>query len=299
MPILFSIFDKYDSVNCVVLTKTFSGDNGGSLTNAKIWDSIYFKEALIKAVLWRSSNDMPGIFQKDTFLLTDEVATGKEPGIFAYPKFKQYVLRKNLVDYFGYSLVVEIPGYQFSPLYQDFTNSPELILPDNQLTITADLAMFIRWRRLNSSADDMRIDFMIDTYSIGKVIRDTITYSRFGIIPHDNPLPYGQASFSYPQLLGLLNSKFKNNNIDYRQITGITVKITSARGLGASELSNDYLNYFTPDVTNYNPNSLGYSIMASKASTSITGLKIDPSNIAAMNENSEFAKFRIVQWQPD
>ncbi len=295
MPIVYSIFSQKDSVNYVVLTKLFSGDNGGSLTNAKIWDSIYFKNARIKTVLWRHPLESPTDFQRDTILLAEETATGKEPGIFAYPAYKQFVLRKNLADYFGYSLLVEIPGYVLAPLYESFVYTPELNLSSYQLTIRPDLAMFIRWGRVNSSAMDLRIDFMIATHRDSQVFIDTITYSKYGMVQSDNPLPE-QTSFSYKQFLGLLNSKFKNNNIDYRQITDVKVTLTAVRGLGATQLTNDYLNFVMPDNLKYNPNSLVLSIMASKASTCKAGLKIDPSDMEIMNDIPEFAKFKFIKW---
>ena len=35
IPVIYSVFNKYDSVNYIYITKTWSGDNGGTLVTAK------------------------------------------------------------------------------------------------------------------------------------------------------------------------------------------------------------------------------------------------------------------------
>jgi len=51
IPVVYAIFDKYEPVNYIYLTKTFSGDPYGADYNAQIEDSICFENAAISVIV--------------------------------------------------------------------------------------------------------------------------------------------------------------------------------------------------------------------------------------------------------
>ena len=97
-PVVFAVFNKMDSIHEVKLTKSFSGDNGGSMIAASTWDSIYFPEAEISGTFYYESEF--GLFA-DTFKFSKEIRSNREPGIFLNPDYPIYVLKKDISSYFS------------------------------------------------------------------------------------------------------------------------------------------------------------------------------------------------------
>jgi len=93
IPVIYSVFNKFDSVNYLYITKTWSGDNGGSLATAKNPDSIYFKNVTVRMDLIRNFDSVSQQVPDTVQVVPDfEMIHDKKPGYFIYPDCPVFAL---------------------------------------------------------------------------------------------------------------------------------------------------------------------------------------------------------------
>ncbi len=296
-PVVFSVFNKLDSVHEVRLTKSFSGDNGGSLVAAKIWDSIFFPKAEISATFYYDNEF--GIFA-DTFSLIKEIRNDRDPGTFLDPTYPVYVLREDISPYSYFTIDIDIPGYNLPPWGSRLLDKPEIILPvknDKTLDLNQDQTLFIRWVCKSSSLNEFILNFVIDSYKSGLKQVDTLTYKKLNIRSHMS-MPFIQADFNYFQLLSLLNQQYRSNDVDYRSIRTVFFTCLSSTGISNLLLPQDK-NPFAVVTSDYkppDPRTTCVGFVGSRVYLSKLDFKIGSYNIEKMNKDTAFSKFKIVKW---
>ncbi|MCD6333345.1 MAG: hypothetical protein J7L89_08740 [Bacteroidales bacterium] len=83
-PVLYMVVDKFDSLNYLIVTKTFSGDGGGSIVNAKKWDSIYYSgveaECSFDRIVFGDTSG--SVVETKRIIAIESVENDKNPGFF-------------------------------------------------------------------------------------------------------------------------------------------------------------------------------------------------------------------------
>ena len=296
-PVVFAVFNKMDSIHEVILTKSFSGDNGGSLIAASTWDSIYFPEAEISGTFYFENEY--GLFA-DTFKFIKEIRSNREPGIFLNPDYPIYVLKKDISSYFSVLLNIDIPGYNIAPRYTRLLDEPEIILPvrnDYTLEINQDQTLFIRWKSRFSSINEFVLNFVIDTYKNESKQVDTLIYRQLDI-RNNFQVGFIQAEFNYLKLLSLLNQKFKSNDVDYRSIRTVNFSCLSSYHLEGVLLPDETnpMGMIASDYKRLDPLTFCFWFVGSRVTATKSDLKIESYSIQEMNRDTAFSKFKISRW---
>ena len=290
-PIVYSVFNKYDTLNTVYVTRSFSGD-GGALNDSKINDSIYFDNIRVEVLLKKKF-----FGGSDTVQLLRTQSSHKESGFFHNPDVEYFSLNKDISEFDWYQTKVIISGnneYVGSTL---MIEPPELLSPKHDhstISIYKDNPLTLSWYTKNHTWYDIRVDFFIITNSGIETQMDTITYIKSGIIP-DASVDFYRESITTDKLLSLLNSKYSSNNVSTRKIESIesTVFCGDESFLEYMEEYNWRMNhvfFMDFDTTSF------MGIASSKANSTLTNLQLDIKSKRFLAEDPQFQKFKFVVW---
>lgn len=132
IPVVYCLLDPDDSIHYVRVQKTFTGAEN-ALYMAKIPDSIYYSEAIVKLESWENNYKIQTIFLKPT---TEKI---KDKGIFASNKHIIYKTTEKLLGK-KVSLSVDLPDSR-KTVYSmiDLINTPHFTRPR---TLTNQIELF-------------------------------------------------------------------------------------------------------------------------------------------------------------
>jgi hypothetical protein len=294
VPVVYSILNRYDTVNYIYLTKTFSGDPFGADFNAGVYDSIYFKEARIHVQVFETDTSIVGWDPRwiDTIAIL-ETRPVREPGMFYHPDIPVFKLSYDLdsVDYVKMQVI--IPGYDTLQLGTSLCRKPRLVSPGPQGTWIQLLpwqgTMFI-WDAEHFS--DLNVRFVIKTAFQSGSQLDTILYSVREVIQSSR---ISEASLTYNSFLGLLNQHLKvGNDVEYRQIMDISSEIWTS----PSSLSSRVNLEFSPLNNDYSASDFSgikyLGIITSRAKVDLQNIRLDPSTTDYMSRDTALTKFKIL-----
>lgn len=296
-PIIYAIFDNKDIESRIYVAKTFSGDPLGPLINSKISDSIYFKDITIRSELFfrpidGSINQQYSIWK----IANEENVINRQAGVFAYPLGKSYIIRQELKNCFHVQLEILIPSYDTIFLETPIIDSPILDYPqtDNSwISFYRSKLLPIRW--YGNSWNEIQVEFEIETITFDShTINDTLIYHQSHIIyPEDKRKNYFVSYFSFENYLQLLNSQLSFiPDVKYRKIKNINVEVICG--------NNDFKEYMIRigDFHDYSSlityNSKPQSLVTSKSSKKIFGLRLDPESIEELENDSALAKYKFI-----
>jgi hypothetical protein len=294
IPVIYAVINKYDPVNFIYLTRTFSSDPYGADINARIWDSVYFKDITVTAGF---------INNIDTISVTpvSEVRTDKDPGNFAAPSYPVYVLYADISGYNSMALQVNIPGYSVLNFKIRLLNQTKMVFPKRegtQITLLPDQSFVSVWDP-DGSWSDMILRMTIETRTTTGVFMDTLEFAQYAAVRFDpdyDALPVRKASFSYGNFLSLLNSNLScNSDIMWRRIDDISIRIITSPTyfpiLPTSELNLSPYDIIKRDSKK---NIMALGVISSRVSIGINGLKFDYSSVRYMQNDTTLQKFKIV-----
>lgn len=297
IPVCYAIFDCQDSVNNIILTKTFHGDPFGPYYNSKIFDSVYYKNAHVNLTLYY---DYGRVFQiqYDTIRKTalEELEFQKKPGVFTNPLGQKFVLYQNLTDCYQIDALITTSSNDSLILSTRIIKAPIVKYPQFEgsfIELSPTQVFEIKWN--GYSWNEVKIQFVIETTTSSKIIQDTLVFFKKGLNTSDHPyLKIFSTSFPYNAYLALLNSHLKNNaDVSFRMIKDISVEVLC----GVASFR-DYMDIFNEVVDNVltTYHSEPISLFSSKSSSRIAGLKFSQSTIEKMKNDPDLTKFKFKYW---
>ncbi|MDD4645798.1 MAG: hypothetical protein PHY99_07405 [Bacteroidales bacterium] len=292
IPIIYSVFNKYDSVNYLYITKTWSGDNGGSLVTAKNADSLYYKDVKVCMDLIRTPESGTATSDDTLCVIPDlEQIQHKEPGIFMNSGCPVYALHHNLNEVNAVISHISIPGYETIDLSYQLLERPVfefpnrdgatiLVLPDKPLKI-----------RVNGRGDrrELWIYFEIITQTSQGIKSDTVLV--YNLNDFTSQMGYGN-------LTSALNLQLKvDPDVEYRKFGKVRLVIWSGNGkfpYGNYQLvSTSKIDYTVPSSP-WVPALMVYGGVI--VTNQLNDLILDQRTCAAIASDTSLTKFKFVKW---
>lgn len=292
IPVIYSVFNKYDSVNYLYVTKTWSGDNGGTLVTAKNPDSIYFKDVNVYIDLISNSESSIPTKEDTIHVVPDfEYIHNKKPGYFIYPDCPVFALHYHLEDFDGLICHVCIPGYDTIKLQYDLLSKPILYSPNRDgmsITILPDKGLKVRFSE--GGLIEIRLFVEIITKSMDGTFLDTIMFKKFSTV--------SPTTFSYGNLTSALNIQITNRSgIDYRQFGKIRLEIWSGvgsfPGLFLPEVSSAFIDVTLPGSP-WVPKRMVYG--GTIATNHLSNLEFDDQTREVIASDTSMSKFKFIKW---
>ncbi len=298
-PVVYAIFDRADTISHIYLVKSFSGDPQGPLINSRIADSIYYNEVLI-AVEFKYQNtvdDTASPYIRKWEPAFEETVTDRDPGIFIYPYGRRYIIFQDLDSCYHVGLTILTAPFDTIKVSTPVISPPVMDYPQadgSWITMHRTKTLPIRW--FGYEWNELNVEIEIETTTQDShTILDTLVYYKKNIIyPDDLRKMYYVSSFSFESYLALLNSQLKFvPNVKYRRITNVSFEVICGN-MDFKEYMNQFGELIDNVLTTYHsgPNSL----VTSKSSRKITGLRFDPESIEQLEGDSALAKYKFVYW---
>lgn len=297
LPVIYAIFDKSNSISHVYIVKTFSGDPNGPNINSTITDSIYFNDVSIKAefLCERILNDNRTMLYRKWETALEETVLDRKPGIFLYPQGRRYALRNDLDSCYFVRLTIFTPSLDTIKVKTPVISPPVMDYPqsDNSwIKFHRTNVLPIRW--YGYAWNELKVEFEIETTTHDSyTILDTLVYYKNNIIiPNEPKTQYYVSSLSFESYLKLINNQLRFiPNVKFRKIKNISVEVIC----GNSDFRN-YMNHFGEILDNVlsTYHSEPQSIVTSKSSRRITGLRFDPESIDQLSTDPDLAKYKFV-----
>jgi len=292
IPVIYSILNKYDTVNYVYVTRTWSGDNGGTMVTAKNPDSIYFRDVQVDIELIRYK-EQGGFSRLDTLRVSPplEWIHDKHPGIFANPDCPVYVLRKDLTEYNRANINIQIPGYRTLKLERFLQRKPTINFPGRdgmEISIQPVKALVIDFS--GGAINEVKFQF--------EVIAETDEGTRTDTIVLERRMKSGRTTITYDFLrLGLLQQLKYDPGIQYRKLGKTHIEIWTAFGsfplFDNSEFSSFNNDYTLP----YSPQIPEFFIYGGTIGTNrVVNLNLDYLTREAVANDTTLRQFRFVRW---
>jgi hypothetical protein len=292
IPVVYSVFNKYDSVHYIYLTKTWSGDNGGTLVTAMNKDSIYFPDAKVTV-------DMIGLntavipMRRDTIHVEPvlEWLHDKKPGIFDFPDYPVYTLNYKLKDIDNLITYISIPGYETFKLKYNLLEIPIINFPHKDgmtISIQPDKGLIIDFR--GALVNEVRFFFEIITKSDSGLSSDTIVIKKY--------MDSGRTTFTYDHFRrGLNQALIYRSDVEYRRFGKTSIEIWtgfgSFPGIETHEISpfnNDYTVPSSPEI----PKIFVYG--GTVGTNRVVNLELDYLTRWTVANDTLLSRFRFLQW---
>jgi len=292
IPVIYSVFNKYDSINYLYVTKTWSGDNGGSLVTAKNPDSIYFKNVTVRMDLIRNFDSVSQQGPDTIQVVPDfEMIHDKKPGYFIYPDCPVFALHYNLEDFDILISHISIPGYDPIVLTYDLLAKPVFYSPGRDgmsLEILPKKGLAVKYSGIGIF--ELRLFFEVITKSETGFTSDTVLLEKWS---SGSP-----TTLTYGNLLSALNLQLKvRPGIEYRKFGKVNMEIWVAKGsfpwLNKGEVSSAYIDFTLPGSP-WIPARFVYG--GSIATNHLSNLSLDDQTREAIAGDTSLAKFRFVKW---
>jgi len=292
IPVIYNVFNKYDSINYIYITKTWSGDNGGSVVTAKNADSIYFKNVSVNLDLVPNPDSSIATIDDTIHIVPDlEFIHDKKPGIFIYPNCPVYTLHYHLEDIDLLINRINIPGYDEIVLQYTLIPKPQFYTPNRDgmsLTMLPDKGLVVRYSE--GGIVEIRLFIEIITKTQNETFRDTIMFKKF---PVASP-----TTFKYGNLTSALHLQIKSRpNVEYRQFGEIRMEIWvgigSFPGLFLPEVSSTFIDFTLPGSP-WVPKRFVYG--GTIATNHLNNLYFDEQTRDAISRDTSISKFKFVKW---
>jgi len=292
IPVIYSMFNKYDTVNYLYITKTWSGDNGGSLVTAKNPDSIYFRNVAVTIDLIQNVNS---IIQHvpDTVHVDPEFIWrhDKKPGIFMYPDYPVFALRYNLENFDAIICHISIQGYNTIVLNYNLLPKPVFYSPNNDgmlITILPKQNLTVKYSATTQT--EVRLFCEIITKTPTELFSDTISIRKVNI---GSPV-----SFSYGNLLSAINLQVKNHpDVEYSQFGKLGIEIWTGDGNFPGlipEKENFAFIDFTLPGSPWVPELFVFG--GTIATNKLANLELDYPTKENIAQDTSLSQFKFVKW---
>jgi hypothetical protein len=296
-PVIYSIIETFDSVHYLKLGRFFSGCTDPAIT-AKIRDSIYFDQAIVKVTIFNSIGTGVNV-PIERVLVTD-----KEQGFFNSGDYKIYRFKEKLVlgEYPYYylpfadvSIEVDIPGLPLARCITALVLPPRIWSPfkaQEYVYIFSDSPLKIVWS--GGYWNEIDVNFkVIEEY------RDT-TITRSFSLQKTNDIningQYYEIKVPYELVVETLEKNLKVRSDLYRRYFGF-FRIDVLTG------NADFSNYkkFINGINdfNFNPfNSIvnGIGVLAAKCTTIQDSLSLDLPSRLNFAAEPRLKKFRFIEY---
>jgi len=292
IPVIYNVFNKFDSINYIYITKTWSGDNGGSLVTAKNADSIYFKNVTVNLDLVPNTEATFPTNDDTIRIVPDlEFIHDKKPGIFIYPNCPVFALHYHLEDIDIVINHINIPGYDEIVLQYDLLTRPQFYTPNKDgmsITFLPDKGMEVRYS--TGGLVEILLFIEIITKTEDEIFRDTIMFKKF---PMASP-----TTFKYGNLTSALNLQIKSRpNVEFRQFGKIRMEIWSGvgsfPGLFRPEVSSTFIDFTLPGSP-WVPERFVYG--GTIATNYLNNLYFDEQTREAISRDTSISNFKFVKW---
>lgn len=293
IPVVYSVFNKYDSVNFIYITKSWSGDNGGTVVTAKNLDSIYFRDVDVQVDLIRNAPVGNPSGRKVLHITPSfEWIHDKKPGMFAFPDCPLYVLSQNLMEYDSSVTYINIPGYRTIDIRFYLQWKPEINFPHKDgmlLAIYPDKGLIIDFD--GGSVNEVRFQFQVITKTGSGFTTDTVEIRKY--------MNSGRTTFTYDYLrAGLLQQLTFRTDIEYRKLGKAGIVIWS--GFGSfpmlpvrqefNSYNNDYMLPGSPKIPSL------FFFGGTIGTNSVKNLELDYWTNDAIANDTALARFRFLKW---
>lgn len=291
IPVIYSVFKKNDSINYVYVTKTWSGDNGGSLETAKNPDSIYFKNVTVKLDLIRNYDSISQSGPDTIQVVPDlEMVHDKKPGYFIYPNCPAFALHRNLEDIDIVIININIPGYDKITLTYVMPPIPIFTLPNHEgtgISILPDQGLNVKFNALGRRTD-LNFCFEVLTKSETGIRTDTIVYQIFSA--------YSPEKMSYGNFKSALNLQLKDlPGVEYRKFGKVRFEIwTGIWSLTNYHTINQSYIDFTLPGSPWVPNFFWNGGAVSQ--NQLDNLTIDDYTRELIARDTSLSKYKFVKW---
>lgn len=296
-PILYLGFDKYDSINLLKVTKTFSGDDGGTLVNSRKWDSIFFSGINVDCSFNRVEKIDSRIRVVETKALPgiERVRYNKLPGIFLAPEYQIFEIACNVSAFYDGRVSVYIPEYDTIDQYFRLVDKPVFGYPNHSgggLKILPNDPLIVSWK--GSLSSDLRVHFIIETHTNIGIEIDTLIYSRLSI--EAEGVGNFATSVLYDNMVSLFNRELKKSpQVVKRSITGVFLEIATASILiDPSNYRNESYNDYFPILSEGKQTVFG--VVYSCATDTLKGLILHDLTKQAIFEDSQLSEFKFIKW---
>ncbi|MFA5816866.1 MAG: hypothetical protein WC865_14740 [Bacteroidales bacterium] len=293
IPVIYNVFNRYDSVHYTYITKTWSGDNGGTLVTAQNPDSIYFRDVTVKMDLIRRIDSVVPPKRDTIHVVPDfEWLHDKKPGMFAYPDCPVYTLRYNLEDFDAIISYISIPGYKTIVLPYNLLLKPEINFPHRDgmtIAILPDKGLIIDFK--GGSVNEVRFFFEIITKSDAGFTSDTVVFKKY--------MSNGRTTFTYDNLQSVLNLQLTyRSDIEYRRLGKASLEIWTGYGSFPMLPNRQEINYYNNDYTvPGSPKIPTVFIYGGTVGTNrVEKLELDYLTHEAVANDTILSRFRFVKW---
>lgn len=293
IPVIYSVFNRYDTINYLYVTKTWSGDNGGTLGTAKNPDSIYFQGVSVRIDLLRPSG-LPNPMNFDTVhVIPDfEWIHDKKPGLFAFPDCPLYALHYDLKDFSKLITLVNIPGYNEIKQVFDLLKRPEILFPAKDrmsISICPDKGLIVDFK--GGSVNEATFFFEIITKTPYGLTSDTVSVKKY--------MSSGRTTFTYALLQSALNQQLHySSNIEYSKLGTVDLEIWTGFGafpmLPVRQEINSYNNDYTVPSSPKIPGLFYFG--GSIGTNRVRKLNLDYQTCEAIANDTVLKRFRFLRW---
>lgn len=296
-PVLYLGIDKFDSLNYFRVTKTFSGDGGGTLINSKKWDSIYYSGVDVNCTFNRVQyiDGRPRVVETITLSAIEKIANDKKPGIFLAPEQQLFEIGCNISQFYDCFLSIRIPSYKSIDQYIKLVNKPVFVYPNNSgggLKILPNDPLIVRWK--GSVSSDLRLHLIIESHSNRGISIDTLCYSRFSIEAMD--VGFFVTSVLYDNLVSLFNmSLTKDLMITKRTVISVFLEIATATTLlDIDGYRNESYNDYFPILSE--GKQTVYGVVYSCATDTLKGLNLHDLTKLAIYSDPNLSDYHFTKW---
>ena len=291
----YAIYDKADTVHDLYIAKSFSGDPYGPYYNAQIFDSLYYKNVVIKLTLTDEIETDTGIVNTVEEVFPEEIiGNDKDEGIFS-KRYLKYTFSRALANCKIINTNVSIPGLDAEKYNTSLIDPPRFLYPQSNnslVSLTAENRIDVRW--IGNYWNEIEFRIVVLSQYENSTQLDTLFYAKRGITEMLNYYVYWtfSASFGYNTLLGLLNSQLDTTRqVKYRKFADFSIKVLlSDKNFKTYMERYNLLADKVPSIR-YTPLT---AIVASKSSGELHGLSFDPATINLMKLDPQLARFKFV-----
>jgi hypothetical protein len=295
-PVIYSIIDSDDTVHLIRLTRFFSGAMSPPLT-ARIADSVYFKDAVVKVALRDLSGRKVNV-PVEYFAIPD-----KKPGIFDSENSGAYRFRKKITGgefpfkflyYDSVYIEVDIPGLPAARCSTSMVWPPRIWSPfgyQQYIYMVPDNPMRVLWS--GDAWNEIDVNF-----EVKEELPDT-TLTRTFYIQKTNDIhwngKYYEIKVPYELVVDILNLNLKvRGDVIRRYFGNIGIDIqTGNRDFDIFMKFRDGINDF-----NYNPYfnvDNGIGMISGKSSTSWSGLRFDLASRLKFASEPVLRKYNFIE----
>jgi hypothetical protein len=293
IPVIYSVFNKYDTVNFIYVTKTWSGDNGGTLATAVNPDSIWFKDVDVAVDLARRvPGSAPPRRERLRMVPPLEWIHDKDSGMFAWPDCPVYVVHRDLIGFDSVIARIGIPGYDTIVLNFSLITTPLIRFPHKDgmtIGIYPDKGLIVNF--VGGQVNQAKFYFEVITSKAGELTTQNVLIEKY--------MSSGAATFSYDYLrAGLLQQIPYRSDIEWRRLGKVNLEIWAGYGNFPMLPDRREITVFNNDYTLPGSPKIPKLFFAggSIGTNAVHNLELDYLTHEAIAKDTMLAKLRFARW---